>query len=77
MDFLDPPSYQLHDVYRSLNVLGKECDLIQSKTYKNGHLVGKCNDKLLFMIVLTIILRLRMKMALRDMAKARNTDKTL
>jgi len=30
-----------------------------------------------FMIVLTIILRLRMKMALRDMAKARNIDQTL
>ena len=48
MDFLEPPSYQLHDVYRSLNVLGKECDLIQSETYKNSHLVGKRNDKLLF-----------------------------
>ena len=29
MGFLEPPSYQLHDVYRSLNVLGKECDLMQ------------------------------------------------
>ena len=38
MGFLEPPSYQLHDVYRSLNVLGKECDLIQSETYRNSHL---------------------------------------
>lgn len=48
MRFLEPPSYQLHDVYRSLNVLGKECDLIQSETYRNSHLVGKRNDRLLF-----------------------------
>ena len=48
LDFLEPPSYQLHDVYRSLNVLAKECDLIQSETYKNSHLLGKCNDKILF-----------------------------
>ena len=37
-----------HDVYRSLNVLAKECDLIQSETYKNSHLLGKRNDKILF-----------------------------
>ena len=49
MGFLEPPSYQLHDVYRSLNVLGKECDLIQSETYRNSHLAGKRNDKLLFL----------------------------
>ena len=48
LDFLEPPSYQLHDVYRSLNVLAKECDLIQSETYKNSHLLGKRNDKILF-----------------------------
>ena len=45
---MEPPSYQLHDVYRSLNVLAKECDLIQSETYKNSHLLGKRNDKILF-----------------------------
>ena len=48
LDFLEPPSYQLHDVYRSLNILAKECDLIQSETYKNSHLLGKRNDKILF-----------------------------
>ena len=77
MGFLEPPSYQLHDVYRSLNVLGKECDLIQSETYRNSHLGVSAMISFFFMIVLTIILRLRMKMALRDMAKARNIDQTL
>ena len=35
-------------VSTSVNVLGKECDLIQSETYRNSHLAGKRNDKLLF-----------------------------
>ena len=28
-NFLEAPTYQLHDVYRALSVLSKECDLIQ------------------------------------------------
>ena len=35
-EFLERPSYELHDVYRALDVLGKECDLIQSEVYKIG-----------------------------------------
>ena len=47
-EFLETPSYELHDVYRSLDVLGAECDFIQSEVYKNSHLIGKRNDKILF-----------------------------
>ncbi len=47
-DFLEPPAYQLHDVYRALDVLGKECDFIQAEFYKNSHLMGKRNDKILY-----------------------------
>lgn len=47
-EFLEKPSYQLHDVYRALDVLGNECDLIQSEVYKNSHLLGKRNDKILY-----------------------------
>ena len=35
MDFLEPPSYEEHDVYRALDVLAVECDLIQAEVYKN------------------------------------------
>ena len=42
-EFLEKPSYQLHDVYRALDVLGKECDFIQSEVYKNSHLLGNHN----------------------------------
>ena len=46
--FLEPPSYQLHDVYRALSVLAEECDFIQSETYKNSFFLGKRNDKVLY-----------------------------
>ena len=32
-EFLEKPSYKLHDVYRALDVLGAECDLIQAEVY--------------------------------------------
>lgn len=47
-EFLEKPSYQLNDIYRALDVLGNECDFIQSEVYKNSHLLGKRNDKVLY-----------------------------
>lgn len=47
-EFLEKPSYELHDVYRALDVLGSECDLIQADFYKNSHFLGKRNDKILY-----------------------------
>ena len=47
-EFLEKPSYELHDVYRALDVLGTECDLIQAELYKNSHFLGARNDKVLY-----------------------------
>ena len=47
-EFLEKPSYELHDVYRALDVLGNECVLIQSEVYKNSHFLGTRNDKVLY-----------------------------
>ena len=47
-EFLEKPSYELHDVYRALDVLGAECDMIQAEVYKNSHFMGKRNDKILY-----------------------------
>ena len=47
-EFLEKPSYELHDVYRALDVLGAECDLIQAEVYKNSHFMGQRNDKILY-----------------------------
>lgn len=46
--FLEPPSYELHDVYRALSVLADECDFIQSEVYKNSFFLGARNDKVLY-----------------------------
>lgn len=48
LEFLEKSSYQLHDVYRALDVLGTECDMIQAELYKNSHFLGQRNDKILY-----------------------------
>lgn len=47
-EFLEKPSYNLHDVYRALSILGDECDFIQSEVYKNSYFAGNRNDKILY-----------------------------
>jgi len=46
--FLEPPSYELHDVYRALSILAMESDFIQSEVYKNSFFLGSRNDKILY-----------------------------
>ena len=46
--FLEKPSYELHDVYRALEVIGNEVDLIQAEVYKNSNLLMKRNNKVLY-----------------------------
>lgn len=46
--FLEPPSYELHDIYRALSVLANELDFIQAEVYKNSFFFGKRNDKILY-----------------------------
>lgn len=46
--FLEKPSYKLHDLYRALDILGRECDFIQSEVYRNSHFLEKRNDKVLY-----------------------------
>ena len=35
-DFLEQPNFDLHQIYRALEVIAKEMDLIQSALYKNS-----------------------------------------
>lgn len=46
--FLEPPSYELHDVYRALSILAEELDFIQAEVYKNSFFFGKKNDRFLY-----------------------------
>lgn len=45
---LEPPTYQLHDVYRALSVLAKESDYIQSEIYRNSNFIHQRNTKVLY-----------------------------
>lgn len=46
--FLEPPAYELHDVYRALSVLAGEMDFIQAEVYKNSFFLGGRNDRILY-----------------------------
>ena len=45
---LEPPKYNLSDVYRALSVIAEESDCIQSELYKNSNFVHPRNKKILY-----------------------------
>ena len=45
---LEQPKFELHQIYRSLEVLAKENDFIQSELYKNSLKLSKRNDRILY-----------------------------
>lgn len=45
---LEKPNFEIQDVYRSLEVIAKEKDLLQSEIYKASLDMGKRNDKILY-----------------------------
>lgn len=45
---LEPPKYELHDVYRALSVLAGESDYIQAEVYKNSNFVAGRNNRILY-----------------------------
>ena len=45
---LEPPKYNLQDIYRSLSVIAEESDFIQSELYKNSNFLHPRNTKILY-----------------------------
>lgn len=45
---LEQPNFELHQVYRALEVIAKETDFIQSELYKNSLSISKRNDRILY-----------------------------
>lgn len=45
---LEPPKYELQNVYRALSVMADESDLIQEELYKNSNFVHQRNKKVLY-----------------------------
>ena len=73
-EFLEKPSYELHDVYRALDVLGIECDFIQSEVYKTVILLVQEMIRYFTMTVPTITLKWNRKMVIKNTESLRNTD---
>ena len=46
--FIEPPNFDLHQIYRALDVLSKETDFIQSSLYENSLKVSKRNTGVLY-----------------------------
>ncbi len=46
--FIEPVSFELHDIYRALSVLSKKSDYIQSQLYKNSNKIKKRNGRILY-----------------------------
>lgn len=46
--FIEQPNFDLHQIYRALEVLAKESDFIQSSLYKNSLKISKRNTGVLF-----------------------------
>ena len=47
-EFAEQPNFDLHHIYRSLDVIANEMDFIQSQMYKNSLKVQKRNKKILY-----------------------------
>ena len=45
---LEQPDFEIHQVYRALEVIAKETNFIQSELYKNSLSVSKRNDRILY-----------------------------
>lgn len=46
--YIEQPNFELHDIYRALEVIAKEADFIQTKLYKNSLKVFKRNTNILY-----------------------------
>jgi transposase len=46
--FIEQPNFELHHIYRALEVIGKERDYIQSSLYRNSLTVSKRNTNILY-----------------------------
>ena len=46
--FIEQPDYELHDIYRALEVIAKGTDFIESEVYKNSLNVINRNSKILY-----------------------------
>lgn len=47
-NFIEQPNFELHHIYRALEVISNENEFIQSELYKNSLKVSKRNNNILY-----------------------------
>lgn len=58
---LEPPDFQLHQIYRALGILAQESDFIQAQVYRTGAELGNHNNRILYYDCTNFFLRLNRK----------------
>lgn len=58
-ELLEPPDFELHQIYRALEVIAKETDFIQSSLYQNSLLLSKRNSGILYYDCTNYFLKLK------------------
>ena len=46
--WLEPPKYELVNVYRALSVMAEESDFIQEELYRNSNFIHPRNKRILY-----------------------------
>ncbi len=46
--FIEPPSFELHDIYRALSVIAEESDYIQSRLFRNSSALAKRKTEIIY-----------------------------
>ena len=75
-NFLEQPNFELHDVYRSLEVIAKESDFIQSELYKNSLNFMKRNNRVLYYDCTNYFFEIEEESGLRQYGKSKENRPT-
>ena len=75
-NFLEQPNFELHDIYRALEVIANESDFIQSELYKNSLNFMKRNDRVLYYDCTNFFFEIEEESGLRQYGKSKENRPT-
>lgn len=74
--FLEQPTFDLHNIYRALEVIANESDFIQSELYKNSLKFIKRNDRVLYYDCTNYFFEIEEESGLRQYGKSKENRPT-
>ena len=75
-NFLEQPNFELHDIYRALEVIANESDFIQSELYKNSLNFMKRNNRVLYYDCTNFFFEIEEESGLRQYGKSKENRPT-